>query len=249
MAFGLEERQLSSTAGHSIEELRGEARSRALAVEVLEADVAQAEDVQRVLGHVLQVFGRVDGLVNNAAIGPLGTVLDTSEADFDRIVAVNLRGPYLTSRAVLPHFIAQGGGAIVNIGSGAGWGKHNMAVYSATKAAVHGLTMAMAYDHVAERVRVNLVIPGGGGIITGMSLGRTGGDVAKAGAGPGTVAGRPATGDDVAKVVAFLLSNDAEVISGTVVDVGCFAGQGGPWYALQDASGQPLPTALTRLGP
>ena len=249
MAFGLEERQLSSTAGHSIEELRGEARSRALAVEVLEADVAQAEDVQRVLGHVLQVFGRVDGLVNNAAIGPLGTVLDTSEADFDRIVAVNLRGPYLTSRAVLPHFIAQGGGAIVNIGSGAGWGKHNMAVYSATKAAVHGLTMAMAYDHFAQRVRVNLVIPGGGGIITGMSLGRTGGDVAKAAAGPGTVAGRPATGDDVAKVVAFLLSNDAEVISGTVVDVGCFAGQGGPWYALQDASAQPLPTALTRLGP
>ncbi len=229
MAFGLEERQLSSTAGHSIEELRGEARSRALAVEVLEADVAQAEDVQRVLGHVLQVFGRVDGLVNNAAIGPLGTVLDTSEADFDRIVAVNLRGPYLTSRAVLPHFIAQGGGAIVNIGSGAGWGKHNMAVYSATKGALFGLTMAMAYDHFAQRVRVNLVIPGGGGIITGMSVGRMGGDVAKAAAGaPGTAAGRPATGDDVAKAVAFLLSNDAEVISGTVVDVGCFAGQGGP---------------------
>ena len=229
MAFGLDQPQLSSTAGHAIGELRGEVGRRALAVEVVEADVAQAEDVQRVLGHALQVFGRVDGLVNNAAIGPLGTVLDTSEADFDRIVAVNLRGPYLTSRAVLPHFIAQGGGAIVNIGSGAGWGKHNMAVYSATKAALHGLTMAMAYDHFAQRVRVNLVIPGGGGIITGMCLGRTGGDVAKAAVGPpGTVAGRPATGDDVAKVVAFLLSNDAEVISGTVVDVGCFAGQGGP---------------------
>ena len=172
-------------------------------------------------------------MVNNAAIGPLGTVLDTDdEAGFDRIVAVNLKGPLpLTSRAaVLPHMIAAGRRfAIVNIGSGAGWGKPNMAVYSASKGGVAALSTAMAYDFFHHRIRVNTVIPGGGGIVSGMSLGRAGGDAARFGKGaPGTAAGRVAAGDDIANVVAFLLSPEAETLSGTVIDVGCFAQQGGP---------------------
>jgi NAD(P)-dependent dehydrogenase (short-subunit alcohol dehydrogenase family) len=229
VAFGLEEPQLSSTAANAIPALRAELGERGLDAELLEADVSDAADVARVVDRALRLHGRIDHLVNNAAIGPLGTVLDTSEADFERIVAVNLKGPYLMSRAVLPTMIAQGGGRIVNVGSGAGYGKHNMAVYAASKAGLHGLTMAMAYDHFADHVRVNLVIPGGGGIVTGMSLGRAGGDADRVVAGaPGTAAGRTATGDDLAAAVAFLLSDAAEVISGTVLDVGCFAGQGGP---------------------
>jgi NAD(P)-dependent dehydrogenase (short-subunit alcohol dehydrogenase family) len=233
VAFGLESRQLSSVAGDAIPGLAAELAERGLKAELLEADVSSAADVTRVVAHAVARHGRVDALVNNAAIGPLGTVLETSEADFDRIVAVNLKGPYLMARAVLPHLIAQGGGRIVNVGSGAGYGKHNMAIYSATKAGLHGLTMAMAYDHFAHQVAVNLVIPGGGGMITGMSLGRAGGDspehVARVQAGaPGTVAGRPATGDDLARAVAFLLSPEADALSGTVIDVGCFANQGGP---------------------
>ncbi len=125
--------------------------------------------------------------------------------------------------------IAQGGGSIVNIGSGAGWGKPNMAVYSASKGGVAALSTAMAYDFFHHRIRVNTVIPGGGGIVSGMSLGRVGGDAARLGKGaPGTAAGRVATGDDIANVVAFLLSPEAETLSGTVIDVGCFAQQGGP---------------------
>jgi len=229
VAFGLEAPQPSSLAADAIPSLRVELADRGLDADLLEADVAVAADVERVVAHTVERHGRVDALVNNAAIGPLGTVLDTDEALFDRIIAVNLKGPYLTSRAVLAHFRAQGGGRIVNVGSGAGWGKHNMAVYSASKAGVHGLTMAMAYDHFADNVRVNMVIPGGGGIISGMSLGRTGGDVVAATANAvGTAAGRAATGDDIARAVAFLLSEDAEVISGTVIDVGCFSHQGGP---------------------
>ena len=68
--------------------------------------------------------------MNNAAIGPLGTVLDTTEEVWDRVMAVNLKGPFLCCKAVLPHMIARGGGAIVNIGSGAGWGKPNMVAYA-----------------------------------------------------------------------------------------------------------------------
>ncbi len=189
-----------------------------------------AADVERVVQHTLQRHGAIHGLVNNAAIGPLGTILDTDEALFERIVDVNLKGTYLACRAVLPHMVRNGGGSIVNIGSGAGWGKPNMAAYAASKGGIVALSTAMAYDHFHDRVRVNVAMPGGGGIVSGMSVGRFGGDVQAftSRAHPGTAAGRPATGRDLANAVAFLLSDDAATISGTVLDVGCFANQGGP---------------------
>lgn len=229
VAFGLEAPQISSTAAAGIPSLRRELDESRLEAELLEADIAKIADVERVVSHTLARFGRIDALVNNAAIGPLGTVLDTDEALFDRILAVNLKGAYLCSRAVLPHMIKAGGGSIVNIGSGAGWGKPNMAAYSASKGGLFALSAAMAYDFLHQRIRVNAVVPGGGGIVSGMSVGRVGGDMSKFGQGAaGTAAGRAATGNDVANVVAFLISPEAEAISGTIIDVGCFANQGGP---------------------
>lgn len=231
VAFGLRDAQVSSTAaGFDAVHAAVAAAGVTDRVEVLEADVSVAADVERVMRTALDRFGRIDGLVNNAAIGPLGTVLDTDEALLDRILAVNVKGTWLASRAALPTMIAQGGGAIVNIGSGAGYGKANMAAYAASKGAIVALSAAMAYDHFHQRVRVNVAIPGGGGIVTGMSVGRFGGDVDRfVGRGAaGTAAGRPATGVDLARAVAFLLSDDAAAISGTVIDVGCFAHQGGP---------------------
>jgi NAD(P)-dependent dehydrogenase (short-subunit alcohol dehydrogenase family) len=104
-----------------------------------------------------------------------------------------------------------------------------MAAYSASKGGLFALGAAMAYDFLHYRIRVNTVVPGGGGIVTGMSVGRVGGDMTRVGqAAPGTAAGRPASGDDVANVVAFLISPEAEAISGAIIDVGCFAQQGGP---------------------
>ena len=229
VAFGLEAPQVSSTAAAAIPELAAELEKRGLRADLMEADVSTASDVARVVEATLTRHGRIDALINNAAIGPLGTVLDTDEALFDRILAVNLKGPYLCSRAVLPHMIRGGGGVIVNVGSGAGWGKPNMAAYSASKGGLFALGAAMAYDLLHHGIRVNTVVPGGGGIVTGMSLGRVGGDPTRLGSGaPGTAAGRPATGDDVANTVAFLISPEAEAISGTIIDVGCFAHQGGP---------------------
>lgn len=230
VAFGLESRQPSSTAENAIPALQAELRASRLDADIVEADVSKAADVQRIVDLALKKTGRIDGLVNNAAIGPLGTVLDTTEEVWDRIIDVNLKGTYLCCRAVLPHMIRQGGGAIVNVGSGAGWGKPNMAAYSASKGGIFALSQALAYDHLKDRVRVNTVVPGGGGIVTGMSVGRVGGDVEKFTSNPvpGTAAGRPAAPDDIAKAVRFLLSPEADVISGTVLDVGCFANQGGP---------------------
>lgn len=229
VAFGLEAPQMSSTAGHAIPQLQDALAREGLHADLLEADVSRAQDVDRVVQHAMQRYGRIDALVNNAAIGPLGTVLDTSEEVFDRIVGVNLKGTYLCSRAVVPAMAQAGGGAIVNIGSGAGWGKPNMAIYAATKGAIFALSAAMAYDFFHQHIRVNTVVPGGGGIVTGMSLGRVGGDAARFGRNAaGTAAGRPATGEDIGNAVAFLISDEAAAISGTVVDVGCFAHQGGP---------------------
>jgi NAD(P)-dependent dehydrogenase (short-subunit alcohol dehydrogenase family) len=229
VAFGLAQPQVSSTA-RGTESVLGELEQASCKADVLEADVSSAADVQRVVDHAVARYGAIHGLVNNAAIGPLGTILATEEPVFEKILDVNVKGTYLMSRAALPHMIRAGGGSIVNIGSGAGYGKPNMAAYAASKGAIVALSMAMAYDHFHDHVRVNVAIPGGGGIVSGMSVGRMGGDVDAfvRKPAPGTAAGRPATGRDLAHAVAFLLSDEAATISGTVIDVGCFAHQGGP---------------------
>lgn len=230
-AFGLSAPQISSTAA-GLDGLRDRVRAAGLAsrMDILEGDVSSEADVERIVDGVAAKHGRIDGVVNNAAIGPLGTVLDTNPNLFDRIFAVNVRGIYLLSRLAIPHMRRNGGGSIVNIGSGAGYGKANMAAYAASKGAVLALSASMAYDHFHDHIRVNVAIPGGGGIVSGMSVGRVGGDSNAFNARPaaGTVAGRPASGQDLANAVAFLLSEEAVAISGTVIDVGCFAGQGGP---------------------
>jgi NAD(P)-dependent dehydrogenase (short-subunit alcohol dehydrogenase family) len=234
IAFGLDAPQLTSIAQDGSRALQAQLRAQGLEADVMEADVSKAADVQGVVDHAMARYARIDALVNNAAIGPLGGVLQTTEDVWDRVIDVNLKGAYLCCKAVLPHMIARGGGAVVNIGSGAGWGKPNMAAYSASKGGLLALGMAIAYDHFHDHIRVNTVIPGGGGIVTGMSLGRLGGDPTRldstrlsARKPAGTVAGRNATPQDVANAVAFLLSDEAAVISGTVLDVGCFAHQGG----------------------
>ncbi len=229
VAFGLDTPQVSSTAANSLGAMREHMAAEGLSGDVLEADVSNAADVAGVVEVALSAHGRVDALVHNAAIGPLGTVLDTDEALWDKIFAVNVKGAYLCARAVIPHMQRQGGGAIVNVGSGAGWGKPNMAAYASSKGALHTFSQALAYDHFHDHIRVNTVIPGGGGIVTGMSLGRMGGDASRFGKNAvGSVAGRPITPDDMANVVSFLVSDDAATLSGTVIDVGCFMHQGGP---------------------
>ena len=229
VAFGVSNRQPGSLAENATESLQTEARDLGLPLDVLEADVSKAADVQRVIEFTIHRYGRICGLVNNAAIGPLGNILDTPEELWDRIIDVNLKGIYLSCKYALPSLIGHGGGSIVNIGSGAGWGKPNMLAYAASKGGVFALSASLAYDHFRDHVRVNVVVPGGGGIVTGMSLGRVGGDLEKLSRGTsGTVAGRSAEPADVEAAVAFLLSDEAAAISGTVIDVGCFSHQGGP---------------------
>jgi NAD(P)-dependent dehydrogenase (short-subunit alcohol dehydrogenase family) len=127
----------------------------------VEADVSLAERVQRMFDETLQVWGRVDVLVNNAGFGIAATVEHTDEADWDRLMAVNLKGVFLCSKHVVPIMRRQGGGVIVNTASvTATVGIRNRAAYCASKGGVASLTRAMALDHVTDGIRVNCVAPG-----------------------------------------------------------------------------------------
>jgi NAD(P)-dependent dehydrogenase (short-subunit alcohol dehydrogenase family) len=236
VAFGLDTRQNTSLAENGTALVHAEAQKLGLAVDALEADVSKADDVRRVVDFTVEKHGRIDALINNAAIGPLGTILETSEELWDRVIDVNLKGYYLMSKAVLPHMISQGGGSIINVGSGAGWGKPNMFAYATSKGGIFALSSALAYDHFHQHIRVNAVVPGGGGLATGMSEGRRQtGTVFPQYGFSGNVSGRQSTPEDIAYTVCFLLSPEAEIITGGIFDVGCFAHQGGPVPPLASA--------------
>lgn len=225
VAFGLDGKQPGSAADNGIDGTRGALAAEGLKADVIEADVAQAGAVAGVVEHALSLHGRIDGAVNNAALRPSGTILETDEATFDRVVAVNLKGQFLLCKAVIPHMRDAGGGSIVNIGSGAGWGKPGIAAYCASKGGVFALSTALAYDHLQDRVRVNVVVPGpqtASGMVEAMASSGT-----SSGPQPVTASGRQTQPRDIANAVAFLLSEEAAQISGTVVDVGAFAHQGG----------------------
>lgn len=222
VAFGLDARQMGSAAESGRAGTRAELDRVGLDAELLEADVSKAEDVARVVDFAVGKFGRIDSLVNNAGIHPSGAILDTTEDVWDRVMEVNLKGMFLCARAVLPHMIQQGGGAIVNIASRASYGQPNLLAYSASKGGVLGFSFALAYDHFHDRIRVNAVVPSS--VRSGMNENRPGQEQRAR----QSFQGRMAAPEDIASTVAFLLSDEAEMITGAVVNVNSFVGVGGP---------------------
>ena len=124
-------------------------------------DVTRADSVAAAAERVHDVFGPVEGLVNNAGTGAVGTVLETSTDELRRVLEVNVVGSYLVTQAFLPDIIASGGGPIVNISSAlAVVGVPERAAYSASKAALLALTRSIHADYHAQGVRANAVLPG-----------------------------------------------------------------------------------------
>ncbi|MEZ4503313.1 MAG: SDR family oxidoreductase [Dehalococcoidia bacterium] len=191
----------------------------------IEADVTRAADVDRYARAAVDRFGHIDAFFNNAGIeGFVGSMLDYPEAEFDRVLAVNVKGVWLGMRAVVPVMRAQGRGAIVNTSSVAGLsGSTALAAYTASKHAVIGLTKSAALEFARDGIRVNCINPAP--IETRMmrSIER-GLDADEPQAAHDRMAsnnpmGRYGEPEEIAEVVAFLCSDAASYLNGVVLPI------------------------------
>lgn len=192
----------------------------------LVGDVTISADCSKTVGEALRFLGGLDILVNNAGIDVKGTVVDISEEDWERQIAVNLGGVYRMSKYAVPQIIKAGGGAVVNIGSIAGFlGYTGLAAYGASKGAVVQLTRNMAADFAQYNVRVNSVNPG---VVDTPLLEHA----CKAAAGPkgdwqavkqaylgGQLLPRAAQPSEIAAAVVYLASDEAGFVTGSALMV------------------------------
>lgn len=183
---------------------------------VVQADVAQAEEVDRLVQTTLDHFGKVDILVNNAGIARDNLLLRMKESDWDAVLNTNLKGVFLCTKAVSKGMLKQRSGTIVNISSVIGVaGNAGQANYAAAKAGVLGFTKSMAKELAPRGIRVNAVAPGY--ISTDMT------DILPEEVRQGILKeiplGKVGTPEDVAKVVLFLVSPAAAYITGQTLGV------------------------------
>ena len=186
-------------------------------------DVTTSSDVKGIVSKILDRYGRIDVLFNNAGILVEGTIDKVSEADWDRIMAVNVKGVYLMSREIIPVMLRQGSGSIVNNASCSGLvGDRSAIAYNTSKGAVVLMTKCLALDYAEKNIRANCVCPGE--IETPMFL-------QEVAARKTTVdehrkelceyhpIGRLGRPSEVAKAVLFLASDDASFVTGTALSV------------------------------
>ncbi|WP_164101394.1 glucose 1-dehydrogenase [Candidatus Laterigemmans baculatus] len=194
---------------------------------IVQADVADESQVVRMFQEVLEAFGRLDIVVNNAGIQIQKPSHELDAADFDKVMGVNLRGAFLCSREALRHFRSRpGGGVILNDSS-----VHQIIPkpgylgYSASKGGLGNLTRTLALEYAAEGIRVNAVAPGA--IVTPMNQAWIDDPEARAAVESHIPMGRAGKPEEMAAVFAFLASDDASYITGQTIyaDGGltCFA--------------------------
>jgi NAD(P)-dependent dehydrogenase (short-subunit alcohol dehydrogenase family) len=183
-----------------------------------EVDVSQAEQVNRMVEGALNQHGHLDVLFNGAGILFYGTVLDTGEEAWNRMLSINLNGTYLCCRAVIPHMVRQGRGSIINISStvGAHDACARAVAYVTSKGGVHMMSRAMAIDHARQGIRINVICPGP----TDTPMLRKAMTPEQLDAFAQTFPmGRLAQPDEIASAALFLASDDASFVTGSVLFV------------------------------
>ncbi len=207
----------------------GELVGRGCRAAFAHGDVSQSSDCERAVREAVRAFDGLDVLCNNAGIIQRASVLELTEADWDRAMAVNVKSVFLMSHYSIPLMIERGGGVIINMASGWGLvGGRRAASYCASKGAVVQLTKAMALDHGGHNIRVNCICPGDTDTAMLRSEAAQLGEpvdrfLSDAASRP---LGRVGTAEDIARAALYLASDAAAFVTGTslVVDGGGLAG-------------------------
>lgn len=217
---------LEEAGGRAVEQEIASAGGRALLVS---GDATRAADCRRAIESTVNAFGALHILLNNAGIIRRASVVELSEADWDRVMEVNVKSVFLMSKFVIPVMASAGGGSIINMASGWGLvGGARAAAYCASKGAVVLLTRAMAIDHGPQKIRVNCICPGDTDTrMLREEAGQLGEPIqrflAEAAQRP---LGRVGTPEEIAQAVLYLASDASSFVTGTslVVDGGGLAG-------------------------
>lgn len=181
------------------------------------ADISAVDEVNAMVAYLIKSWGDFDLAVNNAGFAEQpGLMHELDPVDWQRIINVDLTGTWLCMRAELAHFVARGGGAIVNTASGAGLkATPGLTAYSAAKHGVVGLTRTGAMDYVRQNIRINAVAPG---LIRTPATENYPAEHLQAWADQ-TPTGRMGTPDEIAAGIVWLLSEQASYITGTVMEI------------------------------
>lgn len=180
-------------------------------------DVTDAAACAAMVAHAERSFGRLDVLDNNVGIGSRGSVVEVSEQEWQNVMRVNVDSMFLVGKFAVPAMLRAGGGAIVNVSSISALRPRGLTAYTVSKAAVIGLSKAMAVDHGRDGIRVNCIAPGP--VYTPMVYARGMTDGARDTRRRASVLGIEGTGWDIGQAVRFLLSAQARFITGQVLVV------------------------------
>jgi len=218
--------ELASRGAHAViadidtkggEAAAAELRAKGLAASYLRLDIGKVDDIRRGVREAVERFSRIDILVNNAGLYSTVPIPEMSEAEWDRVMAVNLKGTFFLSKEVLAHMVGRRYGKIVNIASLAGkrGGVTSGVNYGASKAGVISLTKYLATYAAPYGINVNAVVPG----FAETKMFRMNSPEKIEALLKTIPLGRVAKPEELAKVIAFLASDDASYVTGEIMDV------------------------------